>query len=292
MASKKTELSTKADSRANAARVAEHVSTNTPSLITDNRAGIASLKSASTEQAATVQRINMNATQQELETNEERGKLVGIVLSMLKSEVGQSRYNVSIQNGNVVAIKYKGFEQLNLHELLLDFYNYDTKPDGSNRTAQEMLKIREEFTLRFAPMPAIQVQNSDIEAEFDSQKACVITALMYVEGGSVLGITSVEELHHTLTTRFADSWGQYSDDAVIPSLYAHFGYTQMNVNGSRVNAVKTANKNKGMVTSAGHMVGFKKTGNQKYNFRDNETQEADADNHPKKMDQAVKLWYK
>lgn len=131
-----------------------------------------------------------------------------------------------------------------------------------------------------------------IKSNLTKEKACVITAVMFSEGGGVLGANSVEELHFILSTRFRDTWRHYSEEKVYESLYKHLGYSKTNP-GKKLKNLKEAIglKNHGMVSIAGHMIGFKK--DDKLYVQDNDHGlKDDPSNHPKKNVNIKELWTK
>jgi len=137
----------------------------------------------------------------------------------------------------------------------------------------------------------------DIKQKFDNNISCVITALLYAEGGTVMGVSTVKGLHHILFKLFP-KWRQYSDDKVLDQMYKTFGYSRMDFDSkSREEAVKDADKTQGMTSmdgegqEAGHMVGFKKT-EDGYKFKDNEAIESSSKEHARKDDQVNRLWWK
>lgn len=115
--------------------------------------------------------------------------------------------------------------------------------------------------------------------------------MLYVEGKSVLGATPVEELHQTLVKRFP-TWGQYSNDNIIASLYGYMGYQKITVASKVQTAVTASGKTTGMVSTGGHMIGFQKRGS-KFYLRDNESvEEETTTKHPKKDHMAGEIWFK
>jgi len=133
-----------------------------------------------------------------------------------------------------------------------------------------------------------------IASNMTTGKACVITALMFAEGGGVLGARSVEELHFILSTRFKTTWRHYSEDAVFKSLYEHLGYTKTTPPlqrslanlGTTVGAVTV-----GMASIGGHMVGFKKDGTDLY-IRDNDEGLKLVGAHSKRNQMVIDYWHK
>ena len=136
--------------------------------------------------------------------------------------------------------------------------------------------------------------DADIKKNFNSLKSCVITALLYAEGGTVLGVSTVEGLHYVLYNQFP-KWRQYSDDDVLAQIYQVFGYHMVSVDTQARHTLVTAqNKNKGMTASVGaigHMVGFKKAG-PSYTFRDNDNGEGAMNGHATRNNQVNRLWWK
>ena len=163
--------------------------------------------------------------------------------------------------------------------------------------AADQLKVRTQVKLKIQhkTLNAVEPEDpEDIQKDFDSLKSCVITALMFAEGGTVLGTSSVEELHHILYVQFP-KWRQYSDDGVLAQMYQHFGYqTAQFGQKARHSAVTDNDKARGMTSSTGnvgHMVGFRKVG-QGYVFRDNDHGEAAMNQHATKNQMVNKIWWK
>ena len=125
-------------------------------------------------------------------------------------------------------------------------------------------------------------------------KACVITGLMFAEGGGVLGAESVEELHFILSTRFKTTWRHYSEDKVYASLYRHMGYTET-VPGEETTLERistlTADYTHGMASIEGHIVGFKKEGITLH-LRDNDEGMKLPSTHTKKRRKILAIWHK
>lgn len=134
----------------------------------------------------------------------------------------------------------------------------------------------------------------DIKSNMTQGKACVITALMFSEGGGVLGAGSVEELHFILSTRFKTTWRHYSDEKVYKSLYEHLGYTK-SVPGSATSlqnlSTLIGSKTFGMVSIGGHMIGFKKDSSD-YFLRDNDEGMKKTSNHSRKIETITEIWTK
>lgn len=142
------------------------------------------------------------------------------------------------------------------------------------------------------------IDPNDIEEEYNPSKACVIVALFQAEHERIRGefhAENVEQFHEVLVTAFKHNkytdqptggevtehqqnnvWKNYSDDAVYPSLYAHFGYKshndcyQMNLG----TAIRQGNlpEKKGMIRLPGHMIYFDNTHNPP-TFYDNDSGE-------------------
>ena len=263
--------------------------------------GQRSLKKGSpSSSACAVQMARMNATEAELTDNEERETACDIFHNTLNSQVMIAEYGINLAAGVLTITRYSDGANLSLDQLLTNVWttSYGGKPGPWKAAVREELKARFQvygrtYNGRGNRTGAIEPsEDPDIEADFNAGRACVITALMYAEGGSVMGASSVEELHRTLTTRFPASWAQYSDDNVIPSLYGHFGYASTAVDGKLPAAVTAANYAAGMVSDGGHMVGFRKQGDGSYNFRDNESVESPAAGHPKRNSDAEVIWHK
>ncbi|MGK7925366.1 MAG: DUF4157 domain-containing protein [Spirulina sp.] len=160
---------------------------------------------------------------------------------------------------------------------------------------QEMVKEQVKMKIRHQTLDTVIPEDQDdIRRNFNSQKSCVITALMYAEGGKVLGTSSVEGLHYILYTQFP-KWAQYSDDDVLAQIYEEFGYETTTFSPkNRKDAVTDHDKKKGMTSSTGkigHMVGFKKDKNS-YKFRDNDHGEDSINSHKTKNDIVNKIWWK
>jgi hypothetical protein len=238
-----------------------------------------------------IQRVRMNSTREELEANERRGQNVGVMISMLQSQVLSAKYTVMPDSETF--IRNADAAQLTLHELLAEVFTgdyYGRQPAEEQRAIRDEMMARWHHEANVAGQVQLSEPDSDlISKEFASLKACVITSLLYVEGGPVLGASSVQELHHTLMTRFPDTWGQYNDDNIIVSLYTFMGYASQNVNAKVIDAVKSSGLARGMVSTGGHMIGFQRK-QDGYYLRDNESVEAKIDAHPKKDHQATMIW--
>jgi len=160
---------------------------------------------------------------------------------------------------------------------------------------KNMVMTQVKMKIKHATMNTVVPEDdADIKKNFNSLKSCVITALLYAEGGTVLGVSTVEGLHHVLYQQFP-KWRQYSDDDVLAQIYQVFGYQTANVDAQARHALVTAkDKEKGMTASTGdvgHMVGFKKAG-QSYTFRDNDHGVGAMNGHATKNDQVNKIWWK
>ncbi len=179
----------------------------------------------------------------------------------------------------------------NFNQKLLSLKGYIALEEADRLKVRTQVKLKIQHTHLNTVEPEDPI---DIAKAFDSLKSCVITALMFAEGGTVLGTSSVEELHNILWVQFP-KWRQYSDDGILAQMYAHFGY-QTAVFGakSRHSAVTDNNRDKGMTSSTGdvgHMVGFRKVG-QNYRFRDNDHGESAMAVHDTKDEMVTKIWWK
>jgi hypothetical protein len=164
-----------------------------------------------------------------------------------------------------------------------------------NDSEKERVKSQVKMKIKHQNLPSIQPEDAnDIEKSFNPLKSCVITALLYAEGGSVLGVSNVSDLHQLFYVQFP-KWRQYSDDNVLVQIYHEFGYQSATVAAqSRQLLVTTQNKVRGMTASTGdigHMVGFKKVDNS-YMLKDNDHGEAGIGQHATKLDQVNKIWWK
>lgn len=160
---------------------------------------------------------------------------------------------------------------------------------------KNMVMTQVKMKIKHADLDTVVPEDdNDIRKNFNSLKSCVITALMYAEGGSVLGTSSVEGLHYILYHQFP-KWRQYSDDGVLAQIYQEFGYQSATVDPqARHTLVTDKNKNKGMTSSTGdigHMVGFVKAGNS-YNFKDNDHGMKAMTAHDTRNQQVNKIWWK
>lgn len=242
-----------------------------------------------------VQRLAMNAAEGELAANAQRGTIVDEALSFIKGEDFSFHYDIRAEGKELTITQYDPYKEITIDAFLTIAASSYKDESGNSKSA-----IQEEFIGRYFHDNNVsgQVELSeeedetgpDIKQEFNQLKACVITALLYVEGKSVLGASSVEELHQTLVKRFS-TWGQYSDDNIIASLYGYMGYQKMTTAGKVQNAVTSSGKTAGMVSTGGHMIGFQKRG-AKFYMRDNESVEEEATKHPKKDNMASVIWFK
>lgn len=130
-----------------------------------------------------------------------------------------------------------------------------------------------------------EIDPNDIRLEFNAGKSCVITALFCAERRRVkkeFGANSVEAFHNVLVTAFnrsqytddteaslhqrLNTWKNYSDDSVYPSLYQYFGYAAhreaiyTNRQLGTVIRDRALPSKKGMISLPGHMIYFDNTG--------------------------------
>lgn len=134
----------------------------------------------------------------------------------------------------------------------------------------------------------------EVASNMTKAKACVITALMFSEGGGVLGASSIEELHFILSTRFKTTWRHYSDDAVFESLYRFMGYTKIApVAPASLRNLSTAigTYRSGMASIGGHMIGFK-VDSDGLHIRDNDEGLKTPAEHSKASTTVVSVWHK
>lgn len=168
---------------------------------------------------------------------------------------------------------------------------YQNLQDEEKTMVRDQVKMKIKYNTLDAVAPE---EDDDIKINFNDLKSCVITALMYAEGGTVLGTNSVKGLHYILINQFPN-WAQYSDDDVHAQIYQAFGYQSTTFDSThRDTAVTNADKDRGMTASTGdvgHMVGFKKDG-QSYKFKDNDHGEAGIGSHATKNDNVDKIWWK
>jgi len=158
-----------------------------------------------------------------------------------------------------------------------------------------MVMTQVKMKIKHATMDTVVPEDdNDIRKNFNDLKSCVITALLYAEGGTVLGVSSAQALHYVLYNQFP-KWRQYSDDDVLAQIYQVFGYQTATLNAqARHTLVTDQNKERGMTASTGaigHMVGFKKVG-QSYRFRDNDHGESAMNGHATRNNQVNKIWWK
>lgn len=137
------------------------------------------------------------------------------------------------------------------------------------------------------------IDPNDITDTFNSNKSCVITALLYAEG-TVFGVTEPRKLHEILVTYFSDYknsqgeaveniknqvWKNYSDSHVYPKLFEYLGYDEMLVSSKTLNQISTISEiinKKGIVVVEGHAIGYKleRSGRQlSLSLKDNERQD-------------------
>lgn len=137
--------------------------------------------------------------------------------------------------------------------------------------------------------------DNDIDTSYDKGKSCVITALFCAEGERIreeFGAGNVEAFHNVLVNAFHKNkyagsgnehqennvWKNYSDDAVYPSLYQHFGYTphmEAECIGMYLQTAVGCGKlpcTKGMIYLRGHMIFFDNSDGQARTFMDNDNQ--------------------
>jgi hypothetical protein len=134
----------------------------------------------------------------------------------------------------------------------------------------------------------------EIKSNLTPVKACVITALMFSEGGGVLGAGSVEELHFILSTRFKTTWRHYSEEKVYKSLYEHIGYKKSVPDATtKLQNLSTilGGETFGMVSIEGHMIGFKVESNEIF-LRDNDEGMKKPNTHSKKLKNIKEIWTK
>jgi hypothetical protein len=179
----------------------------------------------------------------------------------------------------------------NFNQKLSELKGYKALEDADKLKVKTQVRLKIQHTNVNAVVPEDPI---DIAKAFNSLKSCVITALMFAEGGTVLGTSSVEELHNILWVQFP-KWRQYSDDGILAQMYAHFGYQTAQFGAkNRHSAVTDADRNRGMTSSTGdvgHMVGFRKAG-QSYNFKDNDHGDGTILNHATRNDMVNKIWWK
>ncbi|WP_179412782.1 hypothetical protein HDF19_12420 [Mucilaginibacter sp. E4BP6] len=253
----------------------------------------------------------MNAKAGELKENYDRKLLADRIYARIKNEDGQWNFtnvvngkrflNAQTQGAPYVSFNAEGAgEQTAItKELCARVYHDQTASGeitGEMRTKLgKGLELDEEDGPAKSPdITASSVKPEEIKSNMTTAKACVITALMFAEGGGVLGARSVEELHFILSTRFNTTWRHYSEDAVFKSLYEHLGYTKtvppversLENLGTTIGGIRT-----GMASIGGHMVGFKKDGADMY-IRDNDEGLKKADEHSRKTEMVVDYWHK
>ena len=160
---------------------------------------------------------------------------------------------------------------------------------------KNMVMTQVKMKIKHSTMATVVPEDDDdIRKNFNSLKSCVITALLYAEGGTVLGVSTVEGLHYVLYNQFP-KWRQYSDDDVLAQIYQVFGYHMVSVDTQARHTLVTAqNKDRGMTASVGavgHMVGFRKAG-PSFNFRDNDHGLGAMNGHATRNNQVNRLWWK
>lgn len=155
--------------------------------------------------------------------------------------------------------------------------------------------------------PEHPIDPTDIQANYDRSKSCVITALFKAEeseGQNPFGAKNVKNLHKILTGAFDHNqytddptatdhqkhcvWKNYSDDSVYPSLYAYFGY-KLYPNATCLNKyIGTAINDgslpviKGMICVEGHMLYFDNTKNPPFFFDNDNYEAAPSDTNKRK----------
>ena len=158
-----------------------------------------------------------------------------------------------------------------------------------------MVMTQVKMKIKHATMATVVPEDdNDIRKNFNSLKSCVITALLYAEGGTVLGVSTAKGLHYVLYHQFP-KWRQYSDDDVLAQIYEVFGYHSASVDSQARHTLVTAQgRDRGMTASVGavgHMVGFKKAG-QSYTFKDNDHGEDAMNAHATRNNQVNRIWWK
>lgn len=253
----------------------------------------------------------MNAKGSELKDNYDRKLLADRIYARIKSEgagwnfsnvVNGKRFlNEQERGAPYVSFNSKSSEEQTAitKELCARVYHDQTASDeitGEMRTKLgKGLEIDEEDgPAKATDIPASTVTPGEIKSNMTATKACVITALMFAEGGGVLGARSVEELHFILSTRFNTTWRHYSEDAVFKSLYEHMGYTKVvppEIRSLENLSTTVGRITTGMASIGGHMVGFKKDGADLY-IRDNDEGLKKVGEHSRKAENVVDYWHK
>ncbi|WP_333494825.1 hypothetical protein [Kluyvera sp. CHPC 1.251] len=254
-------------------------------LLKQENTDLVTEKLSQTERTAsyrTIQKVSMKAGEGELSSLEEFQTDCDVMYGMLKSKVLSDQWvscGLSMSNFDVpkwdeylskTFIRTYGSKDKTVKKVIIDNFKIRAKNDelGSVSLSEEP---------------------GDIEINLESLKACVITALLYAEGGSLLGARSVEGLHQILINRFPKTFGQYSDDNVIDVLYPFFNYKKTTVSGKVKDVI--GKYNKGMVSISGHMIGFAKKGDS-YELKDNEGVAENITNHKYKNGDASVIWTK
>ncbi|MHB8207945.1 hypothetical protein [Mucilaginibacter sp.] len=252
----------------------------------------------------------MSAKAGELKENHDRKLLADRIYARIKKESGQWNFNNVVNGKRFLNAQTQGAPYVLFNtesaneqtaitkELCARVYHDQT---ASGEITGEMraklgkgLELDEEGPAKKPDISASTVKADEIKSNMTPGKACIITALMFAEGGGVLGARSVEELHFILSTRFNTTWRHYSEDAVFKSLYEHLGYTKtvppvkrsLENLGATVGSIGT-----GMASIGGHMVGFKKDGADLY-IRDNDEGLKKTDEHSRKTETVVDYWHK
>lgn len=160
-----------------------------------------------------------------------------------------------------------------------------------------------------------EIDPNDIQPVFTAGKSCVITALFQAEGQRIkaeFGADSVEAFHNVLVTAFnrsrytddptakehqiLNTWKNYSDDSVYPSLYLYFGYTAHREDaytgkwlGTVIGDGELPPK-EGMISLPGHMIYFNNTGDNP-RFYDNDSG-AEAPSRENRRKNILCIYYK
>lgn len=264
--------------------------------------------------------IDMNAGEGDLLKSYKRKSMVDGIYNHIKSNQLFYKFTTLAESKTYLETEYKGsgYKKFNeaeeedkeamVKEILARIYHDQT---ASAEITPEMraklgkgyaLSEEEEDTVGpdiqssivTPPKPSEGKENFEIDSKLTTAKACVITALMFSEGGGVLGAKSIEELHFILSTRFGTTWRHYSEDKVYKSLYEHMGYHKTVVaDNIRLENLSTAidGNTSGMVSIEGHMVGFKKEGEILY-IRDNDEGLKLPNQHSKRAKKILDYWTK
>ncbi|MBW4888575.1 hypothetical protein KXQ82_02565 [Mucilaginibacter sp. HMF5004] len=253
----------------------------------------------------------MNAAEGHLDASLVRKQIVDLVYSKIKKEgtqykltslVAAKRYLVEEADGAAFR-KFQaaddGEQTAMTKELMARLYHdaeavKEITPEMRDNLGRGLDATTGEGEISDPDIAASTTTKGAVASNMTTGKACVITALMFAEGGGVLGARSVEELHFILSTRFKSTWRHYSEDAVFKSLYEHLGYTKttpplqrsLENLGTTVGAVTV-----GMASIGGHMVGFKKDGTDLY-IRDNDEGLKKVAAHNRKTEIVVDYWHK